>query len=266
MNEKIAIIGCGNLGLSIAQGLIKKGMGKNLVVTRRNIQLLKPLEKDGVTVTTDNNYAVTNSKIILLALKPFKIAQVLDELNPLLTSEHIVISSATGVPLKVIEAHSGACKQTFRVMPNVAAAVAESASCVCKSATATDASLQIVKTFFDLTGKTVIINEELMESATVLAGCGTAFVLRFIRAMVQAGIQIGFSSQTATEIANQTVKGAAEILLQTGNHPEAEIDKVTTPKGITITGLNEMEHQGFSSALIKGMLTAYKKIEESTKN
>jgi pyrroline-5-carboxylate reductase len=263
MNQKIAIIGCGNLGLSIAQGLIKKGEGKNLVVTRRNIQSIQILEKEGVTVTTDNHFAVSQSKIILLALKPFKTAQILEELKSSLTPEHIVISSATGVPLEILEAHSGKCQQVFRVMPNVAAAVAQSASCVCKGSTASAESLEKVKAFFDLIGTTVIINEELMESATVLAGCGTAFVLRFIRAMVQAGIQIGFSSQTATEIANQTVKGAAEILLQTGNHPEAEIDKVTTPKGITITGLNEMEHQGFSAALIRGMLTAYRKIEES---
>jgi pyrroline-5-carboxylate reductase len=263
MNEKIAIIGCGNLGLSIAQGLIKKEEGKNLIVTRRNIQSLHFLEKDGVKVTTDNHSAIKQSKIVLLALKPFKIAQMLDELKSDLTPDHIVISSATGVPLEVIEAHSGTCKQVFRVMPNVAASVAQSASCVSKGSNASDESLEIVKSFFDKIGSTVIINEELMESATVLAGCGTAFVLRFIRAMVQAGIQIGFNSQTATQIANQTVKGAAEILLQTGNHPEAEIDKVTTPKGITITGLNEMEHQGFSAALIRGMLTAYKKIEES---
>jgi pyrroline-5-carboxylate reductase len=261
MNDKVAIIGCGNLGLSITQGLLNKIDGKNIMVTRRNIETIKFLEKEGVIITNDNTSAVTQCKIILLALKPFKIVQILDEIKPLLTPEHIIISSATGVPISVIEAHTGDCKQVFRVMPNVAASVGESTSCICKNKTASEESLEKVKSFFDLIGMTVVINEELMESATVLCGCGTAFVLRFIRAMVQAGIQIGFNSQMATLIANQTVKGAAEILLQNGNHPEAEIDKVTTPKGITITGLNEMEHHGFSTALISGMLMAYKKIE-----
>jgi pyrroline-5-carboxylate reductase len=101
-----------------------------------------------------------------------------------------------------------------------------------------------------------------MESATILGACGIAYVLRFIRAMIQGGIEVGFDAKTANTIVNQTVKGAAELLIRNGSHPEAEIDKVTTPKGVTIVGLNEMEHSGFSSALIKGIVTSYQKIEK----
>ena len=162
--------------------------------------------------------------------------------------------------LEEVKEHSGICKNIYRAMPNVAASVGQSATCISKNG-ANKNSLKDLSNVLDLIGDTIIINEELMESATVLGACGTAFALRFIRAMVQAGIQIGFNSETATKIANQTVKGAAEILLSSGNHPEAEIDKVTTPKGITITGLNEMEHQGFSASLIQGILASYRKIE-----
>jgi pyrroline-5-carboxylate reductase len=259
-DQTIAIIGTGNLGLSIVQGLLTKIEGKQIYATRRNTKSIDYLAKKGVKVTTDNIEAVKNSEILLFALKPYKILQVIEEIKPYLTSNHSLISLATGVSLDQIKEHSGSCRNVFRAMPNVAASVAESATCVSKNG-ASEEALQNVTSFFDLIGTTMIINEELMEAATVLGACGTAFVLRFIRAMVQAGIQIGFSSTAATKIANQTVKGAAEILLTSGNHPEQEIDKVTTPKGITITGLNEMEHNGFSAALIRGMLTAYNKIE-----
>jgi pyrroline-5-carboxylate reductase len=104
------------------------------------------------------------------------------------------------------------------------------------------------------------IEEDLMESATILGACGIAFVLRFIRAMVQGGIQIGFDAKTASAIVNHTVKGAAELLIERNEHPEFEIDKVTTPKGCTIVGLNEMEHNGFSSSLIKGIVASFEKI------
>jgi len=260
LEQKIAIIGCGNLGSSIAEGLIQKIDPKNLIVTRRNTELIQHFEQKGVTVTSDNQWAVEQSQIVLLALKPFKLLQILDELKASFTPNHIIVSLTTGVSLEEIELHSGQNKNVFRAMPNVAASVCESATCISKNHSSPETMKQ-VQSLFDLIGSTLIINEELMESATVIGACGTAFALRFIRAMVQAGIQIGFSSKTATKIANQTVKGAAEILLQSGNHPEAEIDKVTTPKGITITGLNEMEHHGFSAALIQGILASYRKIE-----
>ena len=113
---------------------------------------------------------------------------------------------------------------------------------------------------FDKLGKTVEIGEELMAAATVLSSCGIAFALRYIRAAMQGGIEIGFSAEMAQLITAQTVKGATELILQSGNHPEREIDKVTTPMGVTITGLNEMEHQGFSSSVIKGLITSYNKL------
>jgi pyrroline-5-carboxylate reductase len=128
------------------------------------------------------------------------------------------------------------------------------------SANASAEQNQFVSDLFNQLGKSVIIEEKLMDAATVLGACGTAYAMRYIRANIQGGIEIGFSATVASLIAAQTVKGAAELLLQRNTHPEQEIDKVTTPKGCTIAGLNEMEHQGFSSSLIKGVVTSYKKI------
>ena len=125
---------------------------------------------------------------------------------------------------------------------------------------ASASQISFIQDLFDQLGKTVVINEKLMDAATVLGACGTAYAMRYIRANIQGGIEIGFDAATASLIAAQTVNGAAELLLQKGAHPEQEIDKVTTPMGCTIAGLNEMEHQGFSSSLIRGLVASYNKI------
>ena len=146
-------------------------------------------------------------------------------------------------------------------MPNISASVGKSVTCICHNG-AKPKEVESVKSLFDLIGTTMVIDEDLMESATILGACGIAYVLRFIRAMIQGGIQIGFDAVTASVIVNQTVKGAAELLIERHQHPEYEIDKVTTPKGCTIVGLNEMEHNGFSSSLIKGLVASFEKIEK----
>jgi pyrroline-5-carboxylate reductase len=144
-------------------------------------------------------------------------------------------------------------------MPNTAIAIQESITCICHLR-ATAGQTKLVNDLFTTLGKIVNIDEKLMDAATVLGACGTAYAMWYIRANIQGGIEIGFDAATASLIAAQTVKGAAELLLKNGNHPEYEIDKVTTPKGCTIAGLNEMEHQGFSSSLIRGVVASYKKI------
>jgi pyrroline-5-carboxylate reductase len=147
----------------------------------------------------------------------------------------------------------------MRAMPNTAIAIRQSMTCL-SFADATPQQVQQVTDLFDRLGRTVVIDEKLMDASTVLGACGTAFAMRYIRANIQGGIEIGFDAKTASLIAAQTVLGAAQLLLETGSHPEKEIDKVTTPKGCTIAGLNEMEHQGFSSSLIRGIVTSYEKI------
>ncbi len=170
-----------------------------------------------------------------------------------------MISVVTGIFLRELGEIVDHGVPIFRAMPNTAIAIQESVTCLCQQG-ATPEQLNYVKDLFDQLGITIPIDEKLMDAATVLGACGIAYALRFIRAATQGGIEIGFDAKTANLIAAQTVKGAAELLLKLNRHPEEEIDKVTTPKGCTIVGLNEMEHQGFSSSLIKGICASFDKI------
>ena len=196
---------------------------------------------------------------MIIAVKPKQIAEVLKEISPALKRHHTLVSVVTGISIADIEHHAGKKASVVRAMPNTAIAIRESMTCIAYRDVAQE-KVSKVTGLFDKLGKTVIIEEELMEAATVLGACGIAYALRFIRAATQGGIEIGFDARTASLIASQTAKGAATLLIQNGQHPEREIDKVTTPQGCTIVGLNEMEHQGFSSALIRGIIASYKKI------
>ncbi|MBS1627673.1 MAG: pyrroline-5-carboxylate reductase [Bacteroidetes bacterium] len=260
MSNKITIIGGGNLGTAIAEGLINSGftLPSNITITKRNIETLLPLADKGVNISTDNIKAVQFANYIILAIKPFQAKEVLQQIQPALNNK-ILISVVTGLWIKDIIETIGNNFTVFRAMPNTAIAIQESITCI-SSCNATEQQTKFVENLFNQLGKTVFIEEKLMDAATVLGACGTAYAMRYIRANIQGGIEIGFSAKVASLIAAQTVKGAAELLLQKNTHPEQEIDKVTTPKGCTIAGLNEMEHQGFSSSLIKGLVTSYKKI------
>ncbi|HEX8333551.1 MAG TPA: pyrroline-5-carboxylate reductase [Segetibacter sp.] len=262
MNYKIAIIGGGNLGTAIAEGLISSGFinPQQIMITRRNVGNLKSLQDKDVLVSTDNKQAVDFADVIIVAVKPFQIKEVLESLNGSFdVTRHILVSVVTGVSINEISSIVPDQLPVFRAMPNTAIAIQQSMTCIC-SQDATTEQAQFVSNMFNQLGKSVIIDEKLMDSATVLGACGTAYAMRYIRANIQGGIEIGFDAATASTIAAQTVKGAAELLLQRHTHPEQEIDKVTTPKGCTIAGLNEMEHMGFSSSLIKGITASYKKI------
>jgi len=261
MSKKIAIIGGGNLGTAIAEGLIKSKFCKpaDITVTKRNISTLQHLVKRGVQVTADNNAAIRNSELVILAIKPFQVADVLNGVKKDLSANHILVSVVTGVLINDIAETVKKKMPVCRAMPNTAIAIQESMTCLSFS-NANAEQISFVQGLFETLGKVAVIDEKLMDAATVLGACGTAYAMRYIRANIQGGIEIGFDAVTASLIAAQTVKGAAELLLQKGTHPEQEIDKVTTPKGCTIAGLNEMEHQGFSSSLIKGIATSYNKI------
>ncbi len=262
MKDKIAIIGGGNLGSAIAEGLINSQFAKpeNIIITKRNISTLHSLEERGVMISNNNKQAVHYANWIILAVKPFQVkdilAQLKSELDPF---KHQIVSVMTGVWIKDIQEILSKHFTIFRAMPNTAIAIQQSITCICSHG-ANDEQSKFVADLFNQLGKVVFIEEKLMDAATVLGACGTAYAMRYIRANIQGGIEIGFDAATASLIAAQTVKGAADLLLLKHTHPEQEIDKVTTPKGCTIAGLNEMEHQGFSSSLIKGVVTSYNKI------
>jgi pyrroline-5-carboxylate reductase len=262
MSKKIAIIGGGNLGSAIAEGLINSDFlsPANLMISKRNVHTLQPLAKRGVNVSGDNNEAASFGDVIIIAVKPFQVQEVLLGIKARLEeSRHMLVSVVTGVYIRDIYTIIEKQLPVFRAMPNTAIAIAESMTCICSQYASLE-QVSYVEQAFDQLGKTITIDEKLMDAATVLGACGTAFAMRYIRANIQGGIEIGFSASVASLIAAQTVKGAADLLLKNNSHPEQEIDKVTTPQGCTIAGLNEMEHQGFSSSLIKGLTASYKKI------
>lgn len=260
-NKRITIIGGGNLGSAIAEGLIRTDRVKNenITITRRKVYLLNALKEKGVKVLADNVAAVKDADIVLLVVKPYQVTDILNEIKPVLNSRMIVVSMVAGTSLAELQTVIGDRIPLFRAMPNTAIALCESMTCLSFDPK-WEEQKDVMISLFDLLGSTAVINEELMAAATVLGSCGIAFALRFMRAAMQGGIEIGFSAEMAQFITAQTMKGASELILKSNHHPEREIDKVTTPRGITISGLNEMEHQGFSSSLIHGLITSFEKI------
>lgn len=262
--QKIGIIGCGNLGLSLLKGLRKQYPNSLIYGTRRNPASLHEYANKNTIFTSDNASVLHECDFIILALKPYTILDFLAQYRSKFDcSRHTIISVATGKTLRELAAALGEESYSlYRAMPNTAADAQQSITALSSVDDPLNKKTE-VEELFQAIGPTVWIDEQLMESATILGACGIAYALRFIRAMIQGGIEVGFDAMTANKIVSQTVKGAAELLIQNGLHPEEEIDKVTTPKGCTIVGLNEMEHSGFSSALIKGIVTSYQKIERT---
>ena len=269
MNEsKIAILGGWNIGLAIMNGLTESKIysPQNISITRKNIEPLLYLKKNRINVTSDNISSVKKSTIILIEVQPQQINGILDEIKGYIKPEvHAVISVVSGATISAIKKRLPAGTSVVRAMPNTAIALKESMTCLSSEA-GNDKALKHAVEIFNAVGKTMIINEELMIPATALCACGIAFFLRAIRAASQGGIEIGFHSEEALLMASQTAKGAATLLLNMKSHPESEVDKVTTPRGCTISGLNQMEHNGFSSAMIKGIVTSADKAALLYKN
>lgn len=261
INEKIAIIGTGNLGAAIAQGIVQKRLAspQNIILTRRNAGALEQLATEGFSVTDQNSRAVAEVKIIFLCVQPEQVNEVIQEIRPKLRKDHLLVSVVAGITIEKIEHLIDQKCSVIRAMPNTAIAIGESITCLSAKGDSKK-SVPQVEVVFEALGKTLIIEEELMQAATVLGASGVAFFMRYLRAATQGGIQMGFDAKDAQLIAVQTAKGAASLILHHDSHPEVEIDKVTTPKGCTIEGLNEMEHKGFSSALIQGIMTSFQRI------
>ncbi|MBX2966067.1 MAG: pyrroline-5-carboxylate reductase [Cyclobacteriaceae bacterium] len=265
--KKIAVLGGGNLGIAIAKGIVNAGQASasDIIITRRNIVKITRLKKEKFVLTTDNVAAVREASIIMLCVQPKQLAGLLAEIGSTLQAKkHILVSTITGVAIDEITSQLGKPVPVVRAIPNTAIAIGASMTCICTK-DATDKQLSDIRKLFDALGETLIIEEHLMKAATVLAASGIAFFMRYLRAATQGGIQLGFDAEESQLIAAQTAKGAALLLAANDSHPELEIDKVTTPQGCTIAGLNEMEHQGLSSALIKGIVTSFDKINSIKK-
>ena len=259
---KAAIIGAGSLGQSIAKGLLKNKVVSSLYLTKRNTSSIASFNTyNEVILTSDNEEAVKNSDILIFAVQPRHLDKILKDLKSLLTGNHVIITVITGFSIEKIEAIIGVDKFIIRSMPNTAAAVGQSMTCLSPNTKGKE-KVELAKTIFNSLGQSMEIPEEQLQAATVICASGIAFWMRLIRATTQGAIQLGFEADEAHKLAMQTCFGAASLLKESGNHPEAEIDRVTTPGGCTIEGLNEMEHQGLSSSLIKGINKSFDKINQ----
>lgn len=257
---KVSIIGAGNMGGAIACGLAASGQfgTGDIVCANPSTGKLEALRKrySLIKTTTNNIEAMAGADVIILAVKPWYAEAVLREIGKaFIPARQMLVSVVAGVSTAQLAEWSGHGEEqpaVFHVIPNTAACVGKSMTFL--SAVHADATqIATVKALFDTIGATMVVDEKMLETGMILASCGIAFALRYIRAAAEGGVELGCPAPQATEIVARTLIGAGELLLRNGTHPEQEIDRVTTAGGITIRGLNEMEHAGFTSAVIRGL-------------
>ncbi len=254
---KIAIIGAGNMGKAIVRGLYENGLCRPedlfvADVSQENLDSIKEINQN-IFTTTENRKAVQHVNYVLLAVKPWLMEDVIIHLKPALNPvQHALISIAAGVSLRTISSEVGDDFTLFRVLPNTAISIHESMTFI-SSLNASQEQEKSVLTIFGKLGKVLVIEESAMAAFTSVSSCGIAYALRFIRAATQGAVELGIQPGVAQEVIAQTMIGAAQLILHNKTNPEAEIDKVTTPGGWTIKGLNAMEEYGFSNAVIKGI-------------
>ena len=254
---KIAIIGAGNMGGAIACGLAHSNIDVKIAVADLAQDKLDELKAEYATieVSTDSKAIVTDADVVLVAVKPWLVEPVLKGVLPSLDlSRQIILSIAAGVDIASITSWLGNEKAVvFRAIPNTAISIQQSMTFVSHNINATANQVAQVEVIFNALGKAAVIEERLMGAATSLCSCGIAFAMRYVRAATEGGVELGIYPNDAKQYVLQTLRGAVELLETTGNNPEVEIDKVTTPGGITIKGLNAMEAHGFTTAVIEGL-------------
>lgn len=253
----IAILGAGSLGTSIAQGILQHKGASRLYLTRRTTAVLKAFEAYAqVRVTSNNREAVRQCTVLVFAVQTGSFAALLEEVAEVITEHHVLISVVAGFSIAKIEQIVGANRCVIRSMPNTAIAVGKSMTCLCGNGLG-EKRMALAEGIFNRVGHTLHIPEAHMQAATVICASGVAFWMRLLRATMQGAVQLGFEPREAQVLAVHTCEGAVALLLQPGSHPEVAIDAVTTPKGCTIAGLNAMEYEGGSAALIRGMLASF---------
>ena len=253
---KISMIGAGAMGGATVEGLVKSEAFKNenITVSDPSQAVVDKFAKLGVSVTTDNSVAAATADIVMVCVKPWLVEQVLKGIKDALQPEkQVLVVIAAGVKPENIQEWLGAqCPPLFLCIPNIA--IAELASMTFLVPIQTDSEqTELIKGIFDELGQTILTDEKHLSAGTTLASCGIAYAMRYIRAASEGGVELGFKADDAKHIVMQTLLGAVKLLEASGMHPEQAIDLVTTPGGLTIKGLNEMEHAGFTSAVIRGL-------------
>ena len=257
--KTIAIIGAGNMGGAIARGLTQSNCIQQITVSDINQDTLNGLSSYNAAIktVTNNAEAVKGADIVILAVKPWLVKDIVDGIKDSMDySKQMLISIAAGVSLDdlcALLSKEGQLPTLFRLIPNTAIDVLQSVNTIAAHSNATDEDKALVCDIFNGMGKTFLVPENQLNALMSLSSCGIAYAFRYIRAAVEGGVEMGIYPKVAQEVVLQTLRGAVELLEANASHPEVEIDKVTTPGGITIKGLNEMEANGFTNAVIKGL-------------
>jgi pyrroline-5-carboxylate reductase len=257
--KKLAVLGTGKLGGILLRAYLKQGLfdPKHVTSTVKHAEKAASLEKElGVSVTTENRRAVQGADIVLLGVKPQVVGEVLREIAPELNEKTLVISVAASVPTSYIEQHAGARVPAIRAMPNTPSTVGCGMTGICRGSHASAGHLEIARTMFDAVGRTVIVDEKNMDAVTGLSASGPAFIYIILESLAEAGVKVGLPRDVSTLLAAQTVKGAASVVLETGDHPALLKDSVTTPAGCTIDGILELEEGKLRVTLIKAVVKA----------
>jgi len=258
---KLTVIGAGNMGGALIHGWAKSGKIDSITISDKNEQLLANFKAKypQITTTTDNVEAAKGADIVVVVVKPWLMPTVIGEIKSVLDmKKQIVVSDAANFTTDKLAEALGADGNLFYVIPNIAAEFGASMSFIAKGKSASDDALANVKGLYDLVGDTLVVAENLVGPGMMMASCGIAYVMRYIRAQMEGGCEMGFYPNQAKQIALQTMQGAVSLLKETGWHPEEAIDKVTTPGGVTIKGLNELDHAGFTSAVIRSLKAGLK--------
>jgi pyrroline-5-carboxylate reductase len=265
-DKKLAVLGAGKLGGILLRAYLKQGLflPRRVSATVKHREKAAALAKElGVAVTNDNRKAVKGADIILLSVKPQAVTELLKEIAPEIGVKTLVVSVAASVPTSYLEQHLAAASggegnkvAVIRAMPNTPAAVGCGMTGICRGAHAGPADVEIARTMFDAVGRTVVVDEKNMDAVTGLSASGPAFAYIILESLAEAGVKVGLPRDIATLLAAQTMKGAASVVLETGDHPALLKDAVTTPAGCTIDGILELEDGKLRVTLIKAVVKA----------
>ena len=264
-DKKLAVLGAGKLGGILLRAYLKQGLfaAKRVTATVKHGEKATALAKElGVSVTNDNRKAVKDAEIILLGVKPQVVGEILKEIAPELSEKTLVISVAASVPTGYIEQHLGKNVPVVRAMPNTPASVGTGMTGICSGAFARPEHLEIARAMFDAVGRTVAVDEKNMDAVTALSASGPAYAYIILESLAEAGVKVGLPRDVATLLAAQTMKGAASVVLETGDHPALLKDAVTTPAGCTIDGIMELEEGKLRVTLIKAVVKATQRASE----
>ena len=258
-NKQVGILGTGNMGEALIHGLLYGHLCRPDQIFCSDVrpERLKVVrEKYGVKTTSHNTEVVKQSEIIILSVKPQIMKQVVGEIAKYLDLSKLIISIAAGVPLDAIEACARKDLKLIRVMSNICVSVREGVSAITGGKHALKEDLMMAKTIFDSVGKSLFIEEDLLDAVTGLSGSGPAYIFLIIDALADAGVKVGLSRDDALILAPQTVLGAAKMLIETGEHPGKLKDMVTSPGGTAIAGLHTLEEGGLRTTLINAVEVA----------